>query len=53
MWAVIRGKADVIHYLLDKGANANLSDSMGFTTLDWAKAMERNEIEKTLTDTIQ
>lgn len=52
MWAIIRGKTDVTLYLLSKNA-AKLTDSLGFTTLDWARVMERSDIEKILNNLIQ
>ncbi len=35
-FAVIRGKHDVVEYLLDRGANPNLKDDYGNTPLHYA-----------------
>ncbi|MFI0435825.1 MAG: ankyrin repeat domain-containing protein [Parachlamydiaceae bacterium] len=48
MWAVIRGHEEVVTYLLTQKANMNFMDCLGFNALDWAKVMQRKNIESKL-----
>jgi ankyrin repeat protein len=48
MAAVVKGKTDLIHTLLHKGANINLTDAQGTTALMYAVQFKNIEIIKLL-----